>query len=146
MTAEELWTKFVRENDVKDCEYESWAFGMEADMLANLVLIGEKTCTSSAYPLYAFAGEELPKAGEYSVILDSKDNAVCVIETTNVAIVPFSQATADYAYKEGEGDKTLEYWKEIHTKFFTNEMRSVGLEFDDDMKVVFEEFRVVGKP
>ena len=36
---------------------------------------GVKTATASAYPMYALEKEPLPEAGEYSVILDSREQA-----------------------------------------------------------------------
>ena len=145
MTAKELWDKYVKENNVGDCDYEAWAFGMEAGLLAHLVAIGEKTATASAYPLYEVDGEPLPKVGEYSVILDERKNAVCIIQTKKVLIVPFNEVTEEQAYKEGEGDKSLKYWREVHEEFFTECMEEASLEFTQDMKVVCEEFEVVYK-
>ena len=145
MTKKELWKAFITNSNIDDCEYEAWAFGVDADLLANLVANGEKTATASAYSLYALEGEPLPKEGDYSVILDSGDNAVCVIQNRRVTIVPFNEVTAEHAYKEGEGDKSLAYWKEVHEKFFTECLNEAGQEFTPDMKVVCEEFIVVYK-
>lgn len=143
MTAEELWKAYITENNLADCEYEAWAFGMDADELARLVAVGEKTATASAYPLYAVDGEPLPSVGEYSVILDSEENAVCVIRTEKVTVVPFDEVTAEHAFKEGEGDKTLAYWRKVHQEVFAQWMKEAGLEFTADMPVVCEEFSVV---
>ena len=145
MTGKDLWEAFVENNNVEDCRYEAWAFGVEADLLAHLVAIGEKTATASAYPLYELEKEPLPKTGAYSVILDSNDNGVCVIQTQKVTVVPFGEVTAEHAYKEGEGDKSLDYWREVHEKFFTECLNEAGLKFTSDMKVVCEEFSVVYK-
>ena len=145
MTGKELWNRFIQENNLPDCEYEAWAFGSDADLLADLVMSGTKTATASAYPLYELEKEPLPQAGEYSVILNSEENAVCVIQTTKVAVVPFNEVTAEHAYKEGEGDRSLDYWRKVHESFFTECLREAGLEFKPDMKVVCEEFVVVYK-
>lgn len=145
MTGKELWEAFITSNHLDDYEYEAWAFGVEADLLAHLVAIGEKTATASAYPLYELENEPLPAAGEYSVILDSKDNAVCVIQTKSVTVVPFHEVTAEHAYKEGEGDKSLAFWRQTHETFFAECLGEAGLEFTPDMKVVCEEFAVVYK-
>ena len=75
MTGKELWEAFIRNNDIEDSEYEAFAFGAEADLLAHLVVIGEKTATASAYPLYKLENEPLPKVGAYSVVLDSNDKS-----------------------------------------------------------------------
>ena len=146
MSGEKLWEAFVREKHPAGGLYTAWAFGMEADRLAQLVLSGEKTATASAYPLYEWEREPLPTAGEYSVILDAKDQAVCVIRTNRVSVIPFHAVPAEHAFKEGEGDRSLAAWRETHEKFFTEELKRAGLEFSPDMKVVCEEFEVVYRP
>ncbi|MBQ8638956.1 MAG: ASCH domain-containing protein [Lachnospiraceae bacterium] len=145
MTEKELWNDFITKNKMEDCEYEAWAFGAEPDLLARLAASGEKTATASAYPLYEIENEPLPKAGEYSVILDSKGEAVCVVQTKRVSIVSFQEVPAEHAYKEGEGDKSLDYWRNVHEEFFTACLEEAGLQFTADMKVVCEEFEVVYK-
>ena len=145
MTGKELWEAFIAKNDLENCGYEAWAFGVEADLLAHLVLVGEKTATASAYPLYELENEPLPAAGEYSVILDSSDNAVCIIQTTKVTVLPFHTVSAEHARKEGEGDRSLDFWRRSHEKFFTEWLNTAGLEFTPEMKVVCEEFVVVYK-
>lgn len=146
MKKEELWKAFAKEYNIAHCEYEAWAFGVDADLLAHLVVTGEKTATASAYPMYELEQEPLPAVGAYSVILDAKDNAVCVIQTTKVTVVPFQEVTAEHAYKEGEGDKSLDYWRKVHEAFFTGSLREAGLEFTPGMKVVCEEFEMLYKP
>ncbi|MBQ9082914.1 MAG: ASCH domain-containing protein [Clostridia bacterium] len=146
MTGKELWATFIQRNNITDCEYEEWAFGTSADLLAHLVVIGEKTATSSAYPLYEFESEPLPASGTYSVLLDSHHHAVCIIKTTKVSVVPFREVTEQHAYKEGEGDKSLDYWRDVHAKFFTKCLNKAGLKFTDDMKVVCEEFELICMP
>ena len=140
MTEREMWEKSGLTG-----EYEAWSFGDDADILADLVKRGIKTATCSAYDFYELEEEELPKAGDYSVILDSEENAVCILKTTKVYVTPFNEVTAEHAFREGEGDRSLEYWREAHEKFFTEEFREIGREFDLSMKVVCEEFEVVYK-
>ena len=97
MTAEQMWAEFAARNNLCDTDWEGWAFGGDADSLARLTLEGVKTATSSALPLYELEGEALPEAGEYSVILDSREEAVCIIRTERVSIVPFRDVGADHA-------------------------------------------------
>ena len=138
MTAQEMWNA----SGIR-AEYEAWAFGDDPDTLAELVRTGVKTATASAYPFYELEGEDLPKAGEYSVILDTKDEAVCIIRTTKVYVTPYREVTAEQAWKEGEGDRSLDYWRRVHEAFFRKELEAVGLTFTEDMGVVCEEFEVV---
>ncbi len=139
MNAAEMWERFCEKSGIKaDCD--DWAFGGAPDALAELVLNGIKTATASAYPLYEQEQEPLPKAGDYSVILNTKGEAVCIIRTTKVYVVPFREVSADHAFQEGEDDRRLESWREVHRDFFTREMNAGGLTFDEDMPVVCEEF------
>ena len=138
MTAQEMWNASGIQ-----AEYEAWAFGDDPDTLAELVRTGVKTATASAYPFCELEGEELPKAGEYSMILDTKDEAVCIICTTRVYVTPYREVTAEQAWKEGEGDRSLDYWRRVHEAFFRKELEEAGLIFTEDMGVVCEEFEVV---
>lgn len=143
MTAEEMWDLYVQRAGLNHVEYEAWAFGDQTDELAALVAAGRKTATASAYPLYELEQEYLPKEGEYSVILDSEDRAVCVIRTDRVYVTPFREISEEHARREGEGDLSLSYWREVHERFFRQEMETAGIVFDEDMLVVCEEFSCV---
>ncbi len=138
MTAAQMWEK----SGIAGA-YEAWSFGDDPDGLAALVLSGKKTATASAYPLYALEGEPLPQPGEYGVILDSRERAVCVIRTTRVYVTPFDRVTAEHAAAEGEGDRSLNGWRRAHRAFFEEEMRRAGMAFDERMPVVCEEFEKV---
>lgn len=143
MKPQEMWNAYKQINPSIGDEIDAWAFGVEADLLADLVLKGEKTATASAYDLYAVDNDPLPQEGTFDVILDSQDQAVCIVEVTKVSVQPFHQVSADHAYKEGEGDKSLAYWRQVHEEVFTEWMSDAGLTFTPDSKVVLEEFRKV---
>ena len=138
MTAAEMWKQSGLAG-----EYDAWAFGEAADKLAALVREGIKTATCSAYDLYEAEGEDLPLPGKTSVILDSADEAVCIIRTTRVYVVPFDEVTAEHAFREGEGDRSLAYWREVHESFLKEELSSIGRTFDGSTRVVCEEFEVI---
>ena len=142
MTAQELWNQYTTKENIS-AGYDAWAFGDDPDTLANLVLQGIKTGTASAYPFYALEGESLPEVGGYNVILNSREEAVCITRTTKVYVTSFREVSAEHAWKEGEGDRTLEYWRKVHERFFRKELEAVGLSFDWDLKVVCEEFTKV---
>ena len=143
MTAEQMWRDFTAARGPAEADYEAWAFGGDPDGLAGLVLTGIKTATVSAYPLYGLEGEPLPEAGEYSVILDSREEAVCVIRTERVFTAPFQAVGPEQSRREGEGDRSLAYWRQVHETFFTEELAGAGLRFTPELPVVCEEFRRV---
>jgi uncharacterized protein YhfF len=138
MTAEDLWS----ESELSG-EYEAWAFGGAPDKLAALVVEGVKTATCSSLDMLTFEGEPVPKPGDYSVILDSAGEAVCIIRTTKAYVEAFDQVGAEHAFKEGEGDRSLDYWRRIHMEYFTEELGAVGLSFDKGSALVCEEFELV---
>ena len=138
MTHAEMWDAFSRETGM-EAPYEAWAFGDDADALAELVRKGVKTATASL--LCWYSPEELPREGQYSVILDSRDRAVCIIRNTKVYTVRFDAVSRDHAWKEGEGDRSLEYWRSVHEAFFRKELGDIP--FDSTMEVVCEEFETV---
>ena len=143
MTPQEMWNAYKKINPSIGDEIDAWAFGEEPDLLADLVLRGEKTATASAYDLYALEAESLPQEGTFDVILDSQNQAVSVVEITKVSIQPFNQVSAQHAYKEGEGDKSLAYWRQVHEDCFAEWLKEAGLTLTPESKVGLEEFRKV---
>ena len=79
MTPQEMWNAYKQINPSIGDEIDAWAFGVESDILANLVFKGEKTATASVYDLYALEGELLPQEGTFDIILDSQNQAVCIV-------------------------------------------------------------------
>ena len=108
-----------------------------------MVLSGTKTATASTRISYETEGEELPRVGAYSVILFDNNVAACIIKNVKVSIVPFNQVSAEHAFKEGEDDRSLEKWREVHQRAFTPDYKAIGLDFDENGDCVLEEFEVV---
>jgi uncharacterized protein YhfF len=125
---------------------DAWGFGDSpemADQLGRLVYDGVKTATCSALWDYEHDGEELPKVGELSIVLDGADRPLCIVEVTDVQIKPFNQVDADFAHAEGEGDRTLAWWREAHWRFFSRVLPNIGRAPEETMPLVCERFRVI---
>ncbi|WP_087974776.1 ASCH domain-containing protein [Oceanobacillus rekensis] len=143
-----MWDDYRKNNPSAPEEYEAWAFGDSKDMadeLAELVLGGIKTATASNYTLYEWHNEELPYIGLHNIILDGEGKAVAIVETTSVEVVPFDEVTDEHAYMEGEGDRTLNYWREVHERFFKKEFINIKQEFNYKIPVVCERFKLLYK-
>ena len=145
MTPQTLWNQYKEINPLAGPEPEAWAFGAAPDLLAELVAKGVKTATASAYDEYVHFEEELPKVGDLDVVLNGQGQAVAIIETTKVTVLPFRDVSVDHAYKEGEGDRSLAYWRQVHEELFTKWLADIGLTFSPESKVVLEEFQLVYK-
>lgn len=144
MDAKKLWDLFVvNYPKYQDASYTAWQFGVEADLLAELTAKGIKTATTSGYDLYEKEHEPLPKEGEFNIILNHDNQAICITQTTKVYVVPFKDVTKEHAFKEGEGDRSLEYWRRVHIEFFSEYYTENGVPFNEDSFVVCEEFEVV---
>lgn len=139
MTAQQMWDEYC-EKTGHSGPYEAWAFGCAPDELAQLTFDGIKQGTSSALACYVFEGEQIPQAGDYSVILDSREEAVCIIRNVEVKQLSYREVGEREANLEGEGDRTLAYWRSVHEPFFRSELEAVGDVFSEDMTVVFEQF------
>ncbi|WP_053132668.1 ASCH domain-containing protein [Pseudomonas sp. MIACH] len=118
----------------------AWSFGDTpemADELAELVAKGIKTASCSS--LSSFKHEDKsPTIGGYSIILNSKDEPVCVVRVISMRIIRYCDVDQDLARKEGEGDLSLSYWMQGHKDFFQREGS-----FDESMELVAEEFELV---
>jgi uncharacterized protein YhfF len=125
---------------------DAWQFGDSAelaDSLADLVLSGTKTATAGLLWEYEAEGVATPVPGKLEIVLNSRDEPVCVIEYTAAEIVPFDAVTAEFAALEGEGDRTLEWWRHAHWRYFSRRCEVFGKTPAMDMPVVCEQFRVV---
>ncbi len=149
-TVKEMWKKYlstIGENINNTSKtYESWYFcnnEKDANELARLVKKRIKKATASLHCLYEIENEPIPKVGDYVVITNWKGIAQCIIQITNINIIPFKEVTHTFAAKEGEGDKTLSFWRKVHRKFFTLELKEYSKKFSEDMLVICEEFEVV---
>lgn len=148
----EIWFRYLKsineDIDNTSFKYTSWYFGGNkeiANELVDLVLLGIKKATTSLYYFYEVENEEIPKGGDLSVITDFSGNAKCIIRTSLVKVMPFNEVSKEFAFKEGEGDKSLEYWRDVHIKFFNKELSEFKMKFSEDMLVVCEEFELVYK-
>lgn len=145
---EKFWNEFKAYINEPNATYlDAFHFEMTekwANELLRLVLIGQKKATASSLKAYEIEGEEIPKAGSYSIVTDWDGIPRCVIETSNVRIIPYKDLTYDIVKLEGEDD-SLESWQKSHKRFFEEEGKELGYEFSEDMLVIFEEFEVVFK-
>lgn len=110
-----------------------------AHELLALYLSGEKTAGSSLVIDYEIAGDPLPEAGNYWMVLDLDMNPRCILKTIKVETFTFEDVPEHVAVAEGEGDKTVRFWKDAHTNFFSPYLEQWGV-LDLSSQVVVTEF------
>lgn len=116
------------------------------DELSALVVAGTKRATASLLRDYEIEGEPVPEVGDHFVTVDGAGNPLCVCRTTDIRIGPLSSVDDAFAWDEGEGDRSRDYWLKAHRNFFTRDSARNNLSFHDDILTVFERFTVVWPP
>ncbi len=145
----EFWRIFRHARGIEHDDYDVVAFGDGADMadkLAELVVSGPKRATAGLFRYFTEGGEAMPRLGEHVVLIDGKGAPRCVWQTTDVAVKPLCKVDAQFAWDEGEGDRTLASWLEGHRRYFAMEAARDKFYFSDDLETVCERFRVVWPP
>jgi uncharacterized protein YhfF len=118
------------------------------DRLVAAILNGSKTSTTGLVVDYEHEGEPLPEVGNRSVVVDSDQRPVAVVEVTGVRVVPLAQVDLAHVTDEGEGHTSVAEWREGHERFWhSEEMRAAlgdpGFTVDDTTPAVLERFRLV---
>jgi len=148
LLTDDMWRRFCSATGVSHETYDVVAFGRATQSeakLAQLVIAGRKRATVNLMRNYE-AGEPLPVIGGYVVTVDGDGNPICIWQTIELRLGPLNSVDEQFAYDEGEGDQTCEWWLAAHCQEFAAEAATRGYEFDDTMEAVFERFRVVWPP
>jgi uncharacterized protein YhfF len=151
-TLDEFWQAYLATlppEQLPPAHFPAWYFGDSPELaneLGDLVLAGRKSATCTLLAEFEHEHEPLPEPGERAVITRFDGQPLCIIATTGVEVLPFEAVNADFAYAEGEGDRSLASWRREHTRYFTRRCAQLGLKFSPDMLVVCERFRRIYPP
>jgi len=145
----DFWKRYTSglETEIVDPNVEVGISGNAeiADKLLDLYLSGKKTAGSSLVKDYKLAGDELPKVGNYWMILNSKNEPKCIVKTVRVEFCQFDEVSEEVAIAEGEGDLSLAHWRKAHIDFFTPFLKDWGVTDLDKELLVTEFYEVVYK-
>ncbi len=112
-----------------------------AEELGALIASGVKTATCSSVWEWGADGQTWPSPGFLTIVLDGRDEPLCIVETVEITVKPYNEVDASMAYDEGEGDRTLDYWRAAHRIFFTRVLAKIDRQFVEDMPLVCERFK-----
>lgn len=146
---QEFWTRFQRDTGCTAEPRGVDAFGDSQamqDELLELVLIGRKRATATLARWFENDPLGLPKPGDLWLITDGRGEPACVIRTTKIEVRPVRAVDAAFAFDEGEGDRSLDYWLAEHRAFYRREATREGFTYSDDLDVVCERFALVWAP
>lgn len=114
-----------------------------ANACAELVRIGQKTASCSMELWYSEQGEMMPQVGHLQVVTNWDGDPVCVIRITDVRTCRYADVSEEFAHAEGEGDRTMAWWRKAHTRFFKAECEELGIEWHEQRLLLLERFEVV---
>ncbi|MBC7272426.1 MAG: ASCH domain-containing protein [Streptomyces sp.] len=104
-----------------------------------LVLTGKKTATTGLLAEYVEETEGLEFPGERLALVGDDTDHLATIEITDVELTPFAAVTWEHAAAEGEGDRSLQEWREGHRRFW----EAIGTPVKEDTPLVCLRFRLL---
>lgn len=142
-----FWQNFCEAQNLNpETPYQVWHFGLgreDAEELSDLVLQGKKRATASLVWEYEDTPEDAPIVGGYSVVTDFDGKPKCIVRTTGLRVLPFNEVDAEFAFDEGEGDQSLDYWREVHWDYFSRRCADIDKEPGLEMLVNCERFALL---
>ena len=145
-TTRQYWDKFCKDNSIPptfnvQAEQFGTPYTETANELGQLIIQGEKTAASSVYILYQLEGIPMPNVGLHTIVLDSEDNPLGIIKTTEMTIIPMNKVPPQFALDEG--DLSYEFWYNTHKIYFENLLKYHDIKFTDDILLVCERFQLI---
>jgi uncharacterized protein YhfF len=114
-----------------------------SEELIELIRSGPKRAGTGLLWAIEEDGESLPQVGDIEIVVNHQFEPALVTRITRVEVLPFDQVSAEYAAIEGEGDGSLEYWRQGHWRFFSRECARIGREPSQEMPVVCSVFELL---
>ncbi len=143
-----LWNRFTRQhrqyknssipNHFYFCDNE-----YDANTCAELVVQNIKQATAPSLWWYEYHNEPMPKVGTLFIVTDWHGEAKAIIEVTKLEQVRFKDVGEAFAYAEGEGDRSLAYWRKVHRAYYTREMEKAGAHFNENMLILCTFFKLI---
>jgi uncharacterized protein YhfF len=146
--AQNHWRSFKRAHGLDDSLElaDAFQFGDSyelANELADLVVNGPKRATCGSIAELETMNEPMPEVGDHWIVCDGSGRPVAVIRTTDVRVGPLSSVDDEFAWDEGEGDRSRADWLGAHTRYFTRALAAIGHDMHADIEVVFERFELL---
>ena len=145
----EFWRTYREAAGLHHDDYDVVTFGDSAAMateLAELVVAGIKRATAGLVRQFGPDGEPPPVVGGYVVLLDGADRPRAVWRTIEVRIGPLNSVNERFAWDEGEGERTRDWWLSAHRRFFGRRAAAQGFRMHDQIETMFERFEIVWPP
>ena len=146
---DEFWRRYRAAAGLHHDVYDVVAFGDGPSMateLAELAVAGIKRATAGLVRQFGPDGEPPPVLGGYVVLLDGTNRPRAIWRTTEVRVGPLNSVDERFAWDEGEGERTREWWLAAHRRFFGRYAAAHGFRMHDEIETMFERFEIVWPP
>ena len=143
---ERFWREFRDATRVPVNDYDVVSFGDNAALateLAELVVSGRKRATAGLLRQFSPDGEPPPVVGGYVLLVDGEAQPRAIWRTTELRIGPLVSVDEQFAWDEGEGDRSRDWWLSAHRGYFGRLASAQGFWMHDEIETVFERFTVV---
>ena len=143
----EFWNEYLKtspegeKRKAKSCI----CFGVtekEAQIACENICRGVKR--AAVYPRkgYRCALNGAPEPGDMNIVTDWKGGAIALIETTGVRLIKLGDMNDAVCALEGDC-ASVDEWNEKQLPSIKAEAEELGVDFNDDMDLIVEEFRLV---
>ena len=129
-----------------------WGFaspGRLRDELTSLAFGGGKVVTSGLLADYEADGDPVDQPGDISILLDSDDKPVALIEDVRSTVIRLADMTDEDAIDEGEGYADAAAFRRSHEDYWDRSIDEVRagigdptFTITDDTPIVVERFRI----
>jgi uncharacterized protein YhfF len=99
-------------------------------------------CATGSTSSFSTAQEPLESVGEILVLVDDDGEGIARMMVTRTMTTSFAEVPWEFAESEGEGDRSIEEWREGHRRFWASE----GDDVEDHTSVVLNWFQLVDTP
>ncbi len=111
-------------------------------MLLGLVTSGQKTGLFSRLEELAAAGLT-PNRGDFVVFADYAGRPRCLVRMEECRLLKFSEIGPEHTASESPAARDLDVWRDIHRRYWTLVLAAEGVEFTEDILVLFQKFRLL---
>ena len=122
------------------------AYG-DSESLSNellaLIRSGRKRAGTGLLWLHEHLNEPIAQAGEIEIVINYAGVPSVITRTVSSKVIPFNEVTAKYAAIEGEGDGSLQHWRQAHWAYFSRECQRIGRISNQSMPVVCSIFEIL---
>jgi uncharacterized protein YhfF len=116
-----------------------------AQRFRGFISLTKQSRCQSVEPPSGCSADECPLGGNpaFRFPSDGEGHPRFIWRTTNVTIRPLSQVDEAFAWDEGEGDRTRDWWLDAHRHYSARQASREGFELNDEILTLFERFEVV---